>query len=338
MFNKKTDQILDEAIHYLRHGAGVSDCLKKYPGAKWLKTSLTVVERLSSIPTKTPNIDEKTVWNKISLNLAVGQTAASQTSAAKQQTMPGFRLALPRGVFAFITLVTILGLLNTTAVAAQNSLPGETLYPIKRTVEKIQLTLTIDEVKKTEVRIQHAENRLTEAQAIVEQNNSPANAKTITQTIVELKDATAQVAGEANENKNLLQKVVELTGKQETVLADMESKVQGDTKKAVTEALGKAFETNTVAAQTLAGLEKDKPTTTTAATSTTSPSALINTSSTPEAAPNGEKLEPSQKQNTSTNQLLKKLGSPESTSTELLQPADSNLLDSSTSTIILELR
>ncbi|MDP2932767.1 MAG: DUF5667 domain-containing protein, partial [bacterium] len=288
MFNKKTDQILDEAIHHLRHGASVSDCLKKYPEAKWLKSSLAVVERLSSIPTKTPDINEKTVWDKISLNIAVGQTAATQTSATRQQTMPGFRLALPRGLFAFVTLIAILGLLNTTAVAAQNSLPGETLYPIKRTVEKIQLTLTINEVKKTEVRIQHAENRLTEAQAIVEQNNPSDNAKTITQTIVELKDATTQVADEANENKNLLQKVVELTGKQETVLADMEGKVEGDTKKAVTEALGKAFETNTVAAQTLAGLEKDEPTTTTAAGSTTTPSELINTSSTPEVTPSEE--------------------------------------------------
>lgn len=336
MFDKKTDQILDEAIHRLRHGADVSDCLKKYPDAKWLKSSLKVVERLSSIPTKTPNIDEKTVWDKISLNIAVGQTAASQTVAAKQQTMPGLHLALPRGVFAFITLVTILGLLNTTAVAAQNSLPGETLYPIKRTVEKIQLTLTMDEVKKTEVRIQHAENRLTEVQTIVQQHNSPDNAKTITQTIVELKDATTQVAGEANENKNLLQKVVALTGKQETVLTDMEGKVEGDAKKAVTEALDKAFETNTVAAQTLAGLEKDQPTTTVTSTST-SPT-LINTSSTPKVAPDGEKSELSPKQNTSTDQLLKKLGSPENTSTQLLQPANGNLLDSSTSTIILELK
>lgn len=317
MIIKKPDQILDEAIFQMRRGAAVSDCAKKYPKNAWLVSALNSAMGLKKIPVKNISLNEKAVWNRV---LAAISRKTLPENNRSRLLIPAFRIAIPRGAFAFLILVAALGLVNTTAVAAQNSIPGQTLYPVKRTVEKIQLTLTINEEKKTEVRIKHAEQRLAEVKTISEQVKTPESQQVIKQTVSELKDATTEVAGQANDNKGLLKKVVELTDRQESVLTDVENKVDGDAKKAVTEALDKATETKTAASQTLAKMEEKSA----AAAGANSTSTQENLNSTSSPSTTGADKEKTNGSSTSTNPLIKKLGEPASTGTEIIIPLSEN--------------
>jgi hypothetical protein len=54
---------------------------------------------------------------------------------------------------------------------AQASVPGEPLWPIKRSIEKVQLSFTISSVKETEVHMKHASERLEEIDKIISDSN-----------------------------------------------------------------------------------------------------------------------------------------------------------------------
>ena len=55
--------------------------------------------------------------------------------------------------------------------AAQASVPGEVLWPIKRSIEKAELTVTLSPVRETEVHIKHVNKRLAEIDKIVKDLN-----------------------------------------------------------------------------------------------------------------------------------------------------------------------
>lgn len=57
------------------------------------------------------------------------------------------------------------------SLAAQASVPGQTLWPIKRSIEKVELSLTISSVKETEVHIKHLNKRLGEIDKIIEKGS-----------------------------------------------------------------------------------------------------------------------------------------------------------------------
>jgi len=329
---KKPDEILDEYIAILRK-EGSFEAQRQLPQSRAWCESLSVVERAAKIPTRRPALDQTAIWNRIALQIGPADTKpkAAPVPAVSSQLLSGFSFHIPKTVFAGILAVVMLWVVNSTAVAAQNSLPGQTLYPVKRTVEKIQLTLTIDDVKKTEIRIKHAENRLSEAKSIVDTSSS-TDEKIIEQTLNDLKSATAQVAGESSDNSNLLQKVVELTDKQENLLPGIQNKVTGDAKKVADEALSTAKETRSTAEKNLEELQSQD--TGSAAQATTTDEMLDNSTTTPsKIKDNSDKPRA-----TTTDDTVKKLGSPEGSSTVILTPPSQNFDKDSTSTEILELK
>jgi hypothetical protein len=62
--------------------------------------------------------------------------------------------------------VALIGAGSSMAVAAQDALPGDALYPIKRVIEGAQNTLTVDEVSKGESLLADASGRLAEVSAL----------------------------------------------------------------------------------------------------------------------------------------------------------------------------
>ncbi len=68
----------------------------------------------------------------------------------------------PNLTYAFISAFLALMLSGGTVLAAQASLPGDTLYPVKRLTEKVEVALATSEKSKAEVEAAHAAERLTE--------------------------------------------------------------------------------------------------------------------------------------------------------------------------------
>ncbi len=309
--DNRTIELLDECIRLIRRGGtdALADMVKRRPALRRLADTAL---RLNQVALRSVPLDAERIWQKIS------STSGEKPSESRKQAgifqIGSFKIAFSRPMLAIITIIVVIGMLNSTAVAAQNSIPGETLYPVKRTVEKIQLTLATNEVSKTEVQIKHAENRLKEAKAIVEQNAEP-DSKTIETTIGELVDATAKVAKQSESNKDLLKKVVELTDKQEIVLTEIGEKVTGQAKQAVTDAKDAATITKSSAEKTLSDLEDTDP----ANNATTTPEqipAKTNATSTPPLD------KPRTQAPTSTTDTLEKLGEPATTTVEILPPME----------------
>lgn len=329
----KPEEILDECITLLRKEGSFET--EKNPALKSpaLLESLKIAKLAFNIPTKNPTLDQAAVWNRISSRL----NPEAQIQSPAESFIPSFeafRLPVPRAVFAGILVVMAFWLISSTATAAQNSLPGQTLYAVKRTVEKIQLTLTVDEVKKTEIRIKHAENRLTEAKTIVD-TSSTTDEKIVEQTLNDLKDTTAKVSNESSDNSGLLKKVVELTDKQESVLSDIENKVSGETKKVAGEALDTALETKSAAVKNLVKLE-NPDTQTESGTATTTEGGLNGDKDPSSPTKNGGNL--NEEQATTTDSAVKKLGSPSESSTVIITPDIQNFDKETTTPQILELK
>jgi hypothetical protein len=104
--------------------------------------------------------------------------AALMAEAEVALTPVDSRLALPAHTrtrrdrrFAIAAgTVALIGAGSSMAVAAQDALPGDALYPIKRVIEGAQTTLTVDEVSKGEALLANASGRLAEVSALQGRN------------------------------------------------------------------------------------------------------------------------------------------------------------------------
>lgn len=321
---KRPEDILDEYVNRLRKARNfnASSATSAVQTRTW-KEVAGVIALALNVPTREAGLDQIRIWSRVATG--IGQTESADASAAQIKLRTAFSLPFPKMVFAGVLSIAVLWLVNSTAVAASNSLPGQTLYPVKRTVEKIQLTLTVDSVKKTEVRIKHAENRLVEAKTIID-NHSSTDEKIIEQTLNELKDATAQVGDESGGNTGLLKKVVELADKQEAVLSDIESKVSGEAKLVAGKALDTAAETKTSAEKDLAELEGIAPHTEGNADAKENPDTASSTPAT--------KDKPGSGLPTTTDEAVQTLGAPQATGTEIILKSQNFDHDTSTPEII----
>jgi len=331
------DEILDACISRLKMGESISACLADYAQNRNLQTALEIAAIALRVPTKTSALDQGRIWKKIELAVY-----APKKAEAKAEQLGFWNLRFSRPVFAGILLLVAIGLVNATAVAAKKSLPGETLYPVKKTVEKLQLTLTIGETKKTEVRIQQAETRLTEARTILsesEATSTPLNhneEQAVATAVNDLVSTNSLIAseGEAQKDKALLEKIVKLTDKQHAVLSDIKEKVSGEAKEAVSAAIGSATVTEKVAKDSLAELENPREVTDETATSTVE--GIIGSHATTTSTGNG--LGGSATSTASTTpDLLETYGDPDASSTEdILLPSTS--VNDTTTPIIINLR
>ena len=114
---------------------------------------------------------------------------------------PAFAIA-----FSVIVLVTSLGTIGVMN-AAQNSLPGDLLYPVKTVLEKTQFTFTTDDASRTKLSIKFATQRMDEFNQLIDKSEKTEDiqktVKKFTQQMVavqeemnSLKEKNAQKAAE----------------------------------------------------------------------------------------------------------------------------------------------
>ncbi|RPI81527.1 MAG: hypothetical protein EHM41_20455 [Chloroflexi bacterium] len=65
--------------------------------------------------------------------------------------------------------VLFLGAISITSVAAQSSIPGDALYPVKSTIEQTRLSFSRDAGVRAQLRMSYAEQRLDEIASLIEE-------------------------------------------------------------------------------------------------------------------------------------------------------------------------
>lgn len=135
-----------------------------------------------------------------------------------------FRRLVP-SMSKMIAAFLVVSMSSTVAFAAQASVPGETLWPIKRSMEQAELTITFSQVKETEVHLKHVNTRVNEiGKILADTKNSSEDIskkeKAITQAVRHLeKDAAGvdaslklvKVESKPSEVVALVQKVTAVT-------------------------------------------------------------------------------------------------------------------------------
>ena len=80
------------------------------------------------------------------------------------------------GLVATLIIVILIGTLITGGVTVSaKALPGDVLYPLKTSAERIQLLITVDPLQRSNLEQKFAGRRIDEAQAVAEQGRRVAS-------------------------------------------------------------------------------------------------------------------------------------------------------------------
>jgi hypothetical protein len=122
--------------------------------------------------------------------------AAKLRPEAQRLTLPPRRSARERRIAAAVGGLALVGATTSMAMAAQNALPGDVLYPVKRAVENVQTGIQLGDGDKGVALLAHASGRLDEVRALSE---NPAGEDTAA-----IADTLAAFVDQASEASDLL--------------------------------------------------------------------------------------------------------------------------------------
>ncbi len=157
MKQKEFDNILDECLErILTRGETVERCLESYPEQSaelepLLQTAL-LTKRASAIKPR-PEFRERARYQL---------RAALQEMEEKRERRPFFFGWQPRWATAVIAALVFLLASGGTVAAANNSMPDETLYPVKLATETVRLALTPSALGKAELYVKLVDKRVDE--------------------------------------------------------------------------------------------------------------------------------------------------------------------------------
>lgn len=175
--------ILDECLGRIRAGASVQECLAGFPAeAEKLAPLLETLMAVRELKAIEPPLPERVLAGR---ERFLARAAQLRRQEAEAQPSPfaawlsrlGHSLATwiaPRPLAgrwvatAVITLLLLVVLGGGAVVAAETSLPGDPLYPVKRTTQAVRLSLALDETTRAELERQIQAQRRADALAVAE--------------------------------------------------------------------------------------------------------------------------------------------------------------------------
>ena len=144
--------------------------------------------------------DKKTEFRNVLLARIKRQEATSQVeNAGMLPAVNWLEFALgklkPAPILAMLLIFFISSASVGAAFTSQGALPGELLYPVKIVTEKIELAVTKDEIKKTELHLEFAGKRLDEVEQLIESDKDGT----------QIDNALSSYQKELNESRKILE-------------------------------------------------------------------------------------------------------------------------------------
>lgn len=178
------DVTIDECVERLRRGETVADWLASYPAAdgEWaalvtMAAQLVALPELSPTPAATAVGKEKMLAAATAVFAPPTPTPVHNPFIAWVQTLTRplskEKITMQRiwQATALALFVFLIGSVLAVGASAQ-SLPGELLYPVKRSWENTRLTLTFDEQARQAMQTQFQTQRLQEIEALISSGQS----------------------------------------------------------------------------------------------------------------------------------------------------------------------
>ena len=185
--------------------------------SKNIKNKFKILKSIAADP------DKKAEFRNVLLARIKRQEATFQVENANIPAINWFEFALgklkPAPILAMLLIFFISSASIGAAFASQDALPGELLYPVKIAAEKIELAVTKDEIKKTELHLEFAGKRLDEVEQLIESDKDGT----------QIDNALSSYQKELNESR----KILEETGAQKPEIAVVIDKKTEDGKKSI---------------------------------------------------------------------------------------------------------
>jgi anti-sigma-K factor RskA len=160
---KRFEDILDICLERITRGESVELCLASYPEeAAELEPLLRVALSVTEVSSIEPRPEFK---NAAKYRLLSALEAKEEKRARRRLVFWGWQRRWATVVAAVLVVILIGG---SAVMASANSLPGDTLYPVKTATEKARVFLTPGDETKASLHIKFAECRLREMEALVE--------------------------------------------------------------------------------------------------------------------------------------------------------------------------
>jgi len=162
---KMNDRLLDaleDCITAMYSGRSIQDCLAKYPDlADELEPLLFTTKSGRSLSSEHV---PATARNRSRMNMLA---QAAKLRKTHKPLLTYFRV--PRLAMSFIALVIVLMIsFNGLIITSAKTLPGDTLYPVKRAAETVRLQLTNNVEKKHQIEVDYTQRRTEEVSELLQ--------------------------------------------------------------------------------------------------------------------------------------------------------------------------
>lgn len=234
---KSHEQLTDEMISHLKKGGQISDWSEDHYPTALIDLMIT----LNSVPLKkTPDANFLRIKNQVLDKISLPNEIETETS--KLGYLTSFIRLAPRflkiGAGAMASILVVLSLTIGTAVAAMQSVPGQSIYPLKIIVENVQLKLASSEEEKTNLQIKFANTRLDELEVVLEKGKQGKISEEEVQKVVVNTVKDVQKTNDVVNNQNkassskvtTLTKMVTLSNKQTALLQAAKIESEGEVK------------------------------------------------------------------------------------------------------------
>jgi len=169
--NKRTIKVIDKCHILIKKGYSIDHCLEKFRDYRQeIKDYFTTAESLNTLRAVRPgkNFSE----NSLDLIISRAKKRGKITGIKPvHSAVPVRRLVLrPAMIFLLIFMLTVFSF-SGTLFASQESIPGEALYPLKRSFENFRLNIYPENLKDG-LHLQFLNTRISEADALLEEENN----------------------------------------------------------------------------------------------------------------------------------------------------------------------
>jgi len=164
----KFEQVLDECIERMFLGESLEDCLKSHPEhaqrlEPLLRTAAVTHQATGSVEAR-PEFKAR-----LRYEIASRARAAAQPAATKSP----FLGWAPRWAVAIVSVCLLLVLAGgSTVAAASSSVPGDSLYSVKTTSERVWLAVAFSDSAKVRLQARFAQRRVREMAQLIERGET----------------------------------------------------------------------------------------------------------------------------------------------------------------------
>jgi len=167
------EKVLKKFLSLIDKGMDIDACLSKFPGYyQNLKKYAETIKSLDNLKNISADKDfEEKSLKDIYMRARTEDIEGFKKISPKNAFLTGLRPAYLKPLIAFFAVLVLIGFSFTgTLYASGDSLPGDILYPVKRTSENIQVAFTPYKYEKN-LYIKILEERLGEADIILSRDD-----------------------------------------------------------------------------------------------------------------------------------------------------------------------